>query len=123
MNTEMQVKKGFPATADAYLPKLQANSLIQGQNSPHPSSEEDAKASRPAVAEHSTAMLPEGFWEDVQLPPKDVPKDCFPINHCTGLGQAAWFLASDLLPPPQSLLYLDCWKQSSQPEGARELSG
>lgn len=62
MNTEMQVKKRFPATADAYLPKLQANSLIQGQkNSPHPGSEEDAKASRPAVAEHSTAVLPERF--------------------------------------------------------------
>lgn len=60
MNTEMQVKKGFPVTADAY-PKLQPNKLLQGQNSPHPGSEEDAKASRPAVAEHSTAVLPERF--------------------------------------------------------------
>lgn len=56
------MKKGFPATVDAYLSKLQANSLIQGQkNSSHPSTEEDAKASRPVVAEHSTAVLPERF--------------------------------------------------------------
>lgn len=46
MNTEMQVKKRFPATADVY-PNLQPKKLLQGQNSPYPGSEEDAKASRP----------------------------------------------------------------------------
>lgn len=60
MSTKMQVKKGLPATADAY-PNLQPNKLLQGQNSSHTGSEEDAKANRPAVAEHSTAMLPKRF--------------------------------------------------------------
>lgn len=39
------MNEGFPATVDAYLPELQANSLSQDQeHSPHPGSEEDAKA-------------------------------------------------------------------------------
>lgn len=62
MDTRMQVKKGFPTTADACLPMPQANSLTQGhRKGPPPSSEEDAKASSPTVAEHSTATLSEGL--------------------------------------------------------------
>lgn len=57
-NTEIQMKKGFPTTADACLPVLQANSLTQGQG---PGSEEDAKVSSPTVAEHSTATPPDGL--------------------------------------------------------------
>lgn len=38
--------------------KLQADSLTQSwKASPHPGREEDAKASRPTVAEHTTAAL------------------------------------------------------------------
>lgn len=50
-NTARQMRKGL-------ILKLQADSLTQSwKASPHPGREEDAKASRPTVAEHTTAAL------------------------------------------------------------------
>lgn len=84
-------------TADSCLPKPQANSLTQGQrNNPHPAAPLWQSTPQP----HSLRGHRRIFNSHLRL-----PKDHFPINHCTGLNLTC--LASSLRsPPPHSLSHL-----------------